>query len=128
LAPEPAFAPSPHYALERETENSAHHHEQKPSSHRGADTGYECRASDGEVFYRLGGCPRSIAAGSDGSTGGKKGGKKGAAGTVSVSARPIPRAEACAEMHRAGAVGRSGHEHDETVSTYDRDLGRDPCR
>jgi len=31
-------------------------------------------------------------------------------------------------MHRAGAISRAGHEHDEDVSTYDRNLGRDPCR
>jgi len=40
----------------------------------------------------------------------------------------VPRDEACQRIHSAGAIGRAGHQHDEDVSTYDRNLGRDPCR
>jgi len=34
----------------------------------------------------------------------------------------------CRRLARAGSIGRAGHERDEIVSTYDRNLGRDPCR
>jgi len=97
---------------------------------------WECRAVDGQVFYRHSGCPRTIAA-SDASTTmrgvhhGKssvKGGGVAAARTVSVHGVRIPREQACAQMRRAGALGRSGHAHDEDVTTYDKNLGRDPCR
>jgi hypothetical protein len=78
------------------------------------------------VFYRHGGCPHSVpaVAGSGGTT--TKRGKTGG-GTVAVRAQRIPRDEACEQIHRAGSIGRSGHEHDEDVGTYERNLGRDPC-
>ena len=41
---------------------------------------------------------------------------------------PLPRGEACRRMAAAGSIGRAGHARDESVSTYDRNLGRDPCR
>jgi len=31
-------------------------------------------------------------------------------------------------MRRAGSSGRKGHEFDESISTYDRNLGNDPCK
>lgn len=79
-------------------------------------TAFACHASDGRVFYRLGRCPHSLAAMSGG---------RGKPATV--SAVPTRRSEACRQMRRAGAIGRSGHEFDEQVSTYDKNLGRDPC-
>ncbi|WP_395679284.1 DUF4124 domain-containing protein [Dokdonella sp.] len=84
---------------------------------------WECRGAGGEVFYRHARCPKSIpdpraAAGS----------RKQGAKPVKVSATPLPRAEACRRLARAGSIGRRGHEHDESVSTYDRNAGRDPCR
>jgi hypothetical protein len=45
-----------------------------------------------------------------------------------VSSSRIPRDEACREIHTAGSIGRAGHQHDENVSTYEHNLGRDPCR
>lgn len=78
---------------------------------------WECRAADGGVFYRHSKCPKSIAA----RTGGN--GRE-----IRVTAVPIARADACRRLARAGAAGRAGHEHDEAVSTYDRNAGRDPCR
>jgi len=84
---------------------------------------WECRATDGAVFYRHAACPKSIPA-ARASNGPRKGGAK----PVGVSATPLPRAEACRRLARAGSIGRSGHEHDETVSTYDKHAGRDPCR
>lgn len=87
-----------------------------------AETSWQCRAADGSVFYRHGRCPRTIAA--HGASPGTKGGKGVA--TVGVSATPLPRAEACRRLARER--GRSGREHDEVVSTYERNAGRDPCR
>ena len=131
IAPAPAHAAAPQYAVARRSERTASRSprvaqpELARSEPRQA-TSYECRASDGEVFYRHGGCPRSIAAANGGH--GKRG--KGRAGdaSVSVSAHAIPHDEACVQMHRAGAIGRAGREHDEEVSTYERNLGHDPCR
>jgi hypothetical protein len=93
---------------------------------------YQCRAADGQVFYRHGACPHSIPAGSahvaGASTRGKASSRGGSGATVSVSTQRIPREEACYEIQRAGAAGRAGHEHDEIASTYEHNLGRDPCR
>lgn len=79
---------------------------------------YECRSAGGAVFYRHGRCPATIARGPSGSP-------RAALGVDRVQATPLPRAEAC-RRQRNGA--RDGAEHDETVSTYERNLGRDPCR
>ncbi|HMM56394.1 MAG TPA: DUF4124 domain-containing protein [Rudaea sp.] len=126
IAPAPAFAPSPKYAIDTRTSRSDHRSArfETRGSHR--DTAYECRASDGRVFYRLGACPRSLAADGSGVSHGNGRGRGGSS-SVSVSGQPIPREEACAQMRRAGSIGRGGHEFDEHVSTYDKNLGRDPC-
>lgn len=84
---------------------------------------WECRTADGALFYRHASCPKSIADPRS-SAGSRKGGAK----PVAVSATPVPRVEVCRRLARAGSIGRSGHEYDETVSTYDRNAGRDPCR
>ena len=124
ISPAPAYAPSPKYAVETHSSRA----DFRPArfethgSHR--DTAYECRASDGRVFYRLGACPRSLAAEGGGSSHGK--GRAGSS-SVSVSGHPVPREDACMQMRRAGSIGRGGHEFDEHVSTYDKNLGRDPC-
>jgi hypothetical protein len=132
IAPAPAYAPPPHYAIQRRSNDASVR--EKPESRRAPprETAYECRASDARVFYRLSGCPHSIAADATASgrtaNGGGRGGAKRNGGTTQVSARRISRDEACRQIHRAGAIGRNGHEFDETVSTYERDLGNDPCR
>ncbi len=128
LDPAPAYAPPPQYAVERRNENlparrtTTASQAQNRQSNRQA-TSYECRGSDGEVFYRHDSCPHSIAA----TNSGGRGRGKSAKTSVSVSARAIPRDEACAQLHRAGSIGRAGHEHDESISTYERNLGHDPC-
>jgi hypothetical protein len=127
LAPPPAYARSPEYAVEREPPPRA----RATAARRGAaaePTSFECRAADGQLFYRHSACPHSVAAvalpaSSSRSTRGARGNA-----AASVSSRRIPRDEACREIHAAGAIGRAGHEHDENVSTYERNLGRDPCR
>jgi len=128
IAPAPAYAPSPRYAVPaplRDTPSRRVNYARESYAQS-----WECRAADGQVFYRHNGCPRTIAASGAGSmTHGARHGKNAAsnAKTVSVHGVRIPREEACAQMRRAGALGRSGHAHDEEGSTYDRNLGRDPC-
>ena len=125
IAPAPAFAPSPQYAISKPHPQTAitkrtMHAERKP-----AKDAFECRGSDGTVFYRLGHCPRSVG----GDEKGRRGSAKAAgAKSVSVSGHAVTRDEACAEMRRAGAIGRKGHEFDENISTYDRNIGNDPCK
>jgi len=134
IAPAPAFAPSPEYAVPHAAKpervairESRRHATDQPAS-------YLCRTADGQEFYRHGACPHSVASignsssAHDGarSTHAKHGSTS--TSTTSVSSERIDRDEACRQIHRAGAIGRSGHEHDETVSTYDHNLGRDPCR
>lgn len=118
----PAHAASPQYAIDTPAQRASRREprSQPRSAHASA---YECRASDGRVFYRLGACPRSLA-----TEGGAARGKSRSGGnSVSVSGHPVPREEACMQMRRAGSISRGGHEFDEHISTYDKNLGRDPC-
>jgi hypothetical protein len=91
---------------------------------------YECRADNGEVFYRHSGCPKSIPAHRDRASDGShaRGKAERGASSSAVSAIPLTRADACKRMAAAGSIGRSGRARDESVSTYDRNAGRDPCR
>ncbi|HEY0230349.1 MAG TPA: DUF4124 domain-containing protein [Dokdonella sp.] len=87
-------------------------------------TSYECRAANGEVFYKHATCPKSIRVRAT-----ARGGRRAQATqteAVAVSASALPRAEACRRL--AASPVRSGHERDDQVSTYERNLGRDPCR
>ena len=95
---------------------------------------WECRAADGEVFYRHTRCPGSVPG--DGTvrsgyaekrSSSRTRNRQGAWGRVPVHGKKITRAEACRRIHSAGAAGRDGHARDETVSTYDHLMGRDPC-
>ena len=98
-------------------------------------TSWECRAADDEVFYRHTRCPGSIPG--DGVVRWRDGGgppsgkrsrhRRNAWGAVPVHGKKINRVEACRRIHSAGAAGRDGHTRDETVSTYDHLMGRDPC-
>jgi hypothetical protein len=129
IAPAPAYAASPSYAVHDDVEERAARRGRgkSASTSRTASSSpqsYECRAADGQVFYRHTSCPHSVAA----QGGGTKGRGHAYAQSVGVSGHRVAREEACTQMRRAGAAGRSGHEHDEDVSTYDKNLGRDPCR
>ena len=97
---------------------------------------YECRAGDGEVFYRHSHCPGTVKG--DGvarfgmdttQTSSYRGHARdtGAWGAVKVAARKIPREEACRRINALTASDRDGHERDEQVSVYDHNTGRDPC-
>ncbi|MEP6482959.1 MAG: DUF4124 domain-containing protein [Rudaea sp.] len=125
IAPSPAFAPSPHYAINTLKPTRMALNKREPHAERShADMAYECRGSGGEVFYRLGHCPHSVADESD-----KQHGKSGASTkSVSVSGHPVSRSLACSEMRRAGSIGRKGHAFDEAISSYDRNVGNDPCK
>ena len=129
IDPRPSVVVAPDYAVATPAKGAAHDRASRTvaRTHDSDERSYECRASDGEVFYRHSGCPHALPAPSG--SGGGRGAKSGGAKThVTVSARPLPRSEACAAIHRAGAIGRNGHAYDEDVSTYERDLGRDPCK
>ena len=135
IPPAPPVTPSPKYAVDNEM---AAHESRTASRARSGERreasqpmSYECRAADGQVFYRHASCPHSIPAGnvhSVSTLARGKGANRGSSTTVSVSAQRISREDACREIHRAGAAGRDGHEHDEIVSSYEHNLGRDPCR
>lgn len=140
LQPQPLIgAPGEHAARVAAT---THHREavtrsrKKPRHGARANpvTSWECRAADGEVFYRHTHCPGSVSG--DGTvrrgyaekvSGSRTRNRQGAWGRVPVHGEKITRAEACRRIHSAGAAGRDGHARDETVSTYDHLMGRDPC-
>lgn len=86
---------------------------------------YECRAADGEVFYRHTACPKQIAASGSSSPSNSRDRSAKDKG-YAVSAQALPRSEACRRIASGGS--REGHERDDRVPTYDRNLGRDPCR
>lgn len=96
---------------------------------------WECRAADGEVFYRHTRCPGSVPGdgvvrwqdGGDSTSGKRSRHRRTAWGSVPVHGVKIPRAEACRRIHSAGAAVRDGHRRDARVSTYDHLMGRDPC-
>ena len=98
-------------------------------------TSWECRAADGEVFYLHTRCPGSIPGdgvvrwqdGDDPPSGKRSRHRRNARGAVPGHGKKINRGEACRRLQSAGAAGRDGHTHDETVSTYDHLMGRDPC-
>jgi len=114
IEPAPAYAASPDYGVGKPTRVSHAAHSSSRSSARNAEPmSYECRAANGEVFYRHGRCPATIR------------GKGRDATSSAVTSSAIPRAEACARMARTSHAGSA---RDETVSTYERNLGRDPCR
>lgn len=95
---------------------------------------WECRAADGEVFYRHTRCPSSIVG--DGVVRTAYAEKQSRQNTrvrhnawsrVRVHGTRVPRTEACRRIHSAGAAVRDGHLRDADVSTYDHLMGRDPC-
>lgn len=95
---------------------------------------WECRAADGEVFYRHTHCPSSVPG--DGVVRGGYAEKMSRSRTrsrhdawssVSVHGTKVTRAEACRRIRAPSAAGRDGHLRDEAGSTYDRLTGRDPC-
>jgi len=114
IEPAPAYAASPDYGVEKSSRAPRAARSSSRTAARSTEPmSFECRAANGEVFYRHGRCPATI-----------RGKGRGATSTA-VTSSAIPRAEACARMAH---TSHAGHERDETVSTYERNLGRDPCR
>jgi len=117
IAPAPPPSASPEYS--RPTQGEGNTGRAARSTPRQAVIqSYECRTRSGALFYRHDRCPASIDRRS--SNGGPRSGAR-----ESVQARRMSRLEACRGMR---SVGRDGREFDDVVSTYDRNLGRDPCR
>ncbi|HET9818922.1 MAG TPA: DUF4124 domain-containing protein [Rhodanobacteraceae bacterium] len=126
-----AREPVPHHARRatRTRRHSARHARAKPKM------SWECRAADGEVFYRHTRCPGSVPGdgvvrwqdGAGSPSGKRSHHRRNAWSRVRVHGVKIPRAEACRRIHSAGAAVRDGHLRDADVSTYDHLMGRDPC-
>lgn len=130
-APRQATAPD----TSRHRAHRRAHHASTAARKPRPPTSWECRAADGEVFYRHTRCPGSVPG--DGVVrwqdgGGSPSGKRSrhrrnAWSRVPVHGVKIPRVEACRRIHSAGAAVRDGHLRDADVSTYDHLMGRDPC-
>lgn len=88
---------------------------------------WECRVANGEVFYRHGSCPKVVSGSSRAS---RKAHQRGRSrvGMLRVVGHRVARADACRMINETTVSDRFGHERDEQVSTYERNLGRDPCR
>jgi len=124
IAPAPPVQPSPDYGVASAREARVSHAHSNVRATREA-VSFACHAANGETFYRHGSCPKQIAVADSGGYG-KPG--KGEKKTVGVTAEAMPRADVCRELSRGGSIGRAGHAHDESISSYERNLGRDPCR
>lgn len=127
-APTPRATHAPRRVEAKVRAKSSHRARAKPA------TSWECRAADGEVFYRHSRCPSSVPG--DGTvrsnyaetmaqTHPRR--RRNAWSRVRVRGKKIPRAEACRRIHSAAAAGRDGHLRDATVSTYAHLTGHDPC-
>ncbi len=130
-APAPAYAAPPKYAVAAR-DRAATDKRSVPRNEAGNRSrvapaatahSYECRSSDGQVFYRHTACPHTVEAKDD-----HFGTGRGAQKKVEVRSVRVSREEACMQMQRAGARGRSGHANDEVASSYEKNLGHDPCR
>jgi len=109
-------------------------HQQRPKPQ---PISWECRAADGEVFYRHARCPHSVAGDGEMRSGentvvsrrgrGKRSRLPNAWDSLPVSARKVSRAQACKQINAVAAVERDGSARDESASVYEHDVGRDPC-
>ncbi|MGH8145142.1 MAG: DUF4124 domain-containing protein [Rhodanobacteraceae bacterium] len=142
VAGQPLIDPSapPQTAPTRSQRHStAHSHRTRAKHHphsrqHKSPMSWECRAADGEVFYRHKRCPSSVrgdgvvrSAYAETFIGRHSRRHHTAWDRVPVHGKKIPREEACHRIHTAGAAGRDGHLRDAKVSTYDHLMGRDPC-
>jgi len=129
IARAPAQGAAPTYAVRARVRDESSRSVRPAPRAAPREMAFECRAGDGRVFYRIGNCPHSVVADATSAMPKSRGsGARNNGSTVQVAARRIPREDACREIHRAGAIGRNGHEYDEHVSTYEHNLGHDPCR
>lgn len=126
LAPAPPPAPSPDYGVAVPAGAARGVSRGVSRAARAEPQSYECRAANGEVFYRHSACPKSIAGTRLESAANRR--QRGGPESIPVSAVPLSRGEACKRLASAGSIGRRGRERDERVSTYERNQGRDACR
>lgn len=128
LVPPPPAGPASAYAVE-----APHRQQNRRVSHRSIakrkpPMSWECRAADGQVFYRHKRCPGSVPTDGQGeSRSGVPFSRRGKRVRVTVAAKPLLREDACRRIHSGGSTARRGHDNDEDVSAYDHNLGRDPC-
>jgi hypothetical protein len=129
IAKAPPPTPLPAYGVASHARAATRNDAARMTSHRGEGeheaASYECRAGNGEVFYRHSACPKSV---KTAAVERRRGDAKQDTGSFAVSGTRLTRSEACRRMAASGSIGRSGHQRDEQVSTYDRNAGRDPCR
>lgn len=118
----------------RTTRHAGHPHAVRHRARAKIKMSWECRATDGEVFYRHARCPSSIPGDgivrthyTENMSGTRARSRHNAWSRVRVHGVKISRAQACRRIHSAGAAVRDGHQRDATVSTYDHLMGRDPC-
>jgi Domain of unknown function (DUF4124) len=88
---------------------------------------YKCTAQDGRVFYRHHACPPEIDIGKT-TTVHPIRGVETWYHTTPVASQAVPRAEACAAINKLTVSSRKGYELDDRVSSYDKNLGRGPCK
>lgn len=88
---------------------------------------YKCTAQDGRVFYRHHACPPDIDIGKSITVDRIRGVETWPV-TTRVASEAVPRAEACAAINKLTASSRNGYELDDRVSSYDKNLGRGPCK
>jgi hypothetical protein len=97
-------------------------------------TAWECRAANGEVFYRFTRCPGSVPG--DGvvrndyaqpDSNQRVLSRHNAWSRVRVHGVKVTRTEACHRIHSVVESSRDGYLRDAKVSTYDHLMGRDPC-
>lgn len=141
LHAQPTIGDADEVAAARARASASHHRRTATRSYRHSarrrhakpKMSWECRAADGEVFYRHTRCPGSVPG--DGvvrtdyteTISRNHARRHNAWSRVRVHGVKITRSKACHHIHAAGAAGRDGHLRDTTVSTYDHLMGRDPC-
>lgn len=80
---------------------------------------YKCTADNGAVFYQHNECPSLITIGQSDKL----------RYVTKVKGVEITREEACSQIYKVTASAREGSEHDDRVSTYDKNLhGDSNCR
>jgi hypothetical protein len=103
-----------------------------PAQVREEPQAYRCIASNGAVFYRHDRCPDTVDHGTSVSVHHDRySGNQVVTSTPtynSVTSQRVSRKEACKEMESIANRSRRERDKDGAASSYDRNLGRDPCR
>jgi hypothetical protein len=90
-----------------------------------APSSFRCITADGRTFYRHDACPAASPVVTTVQVQGRRGIRQVKKTEFApVSAAPVSREQACKEIQSS----RRSSAMDEKYSTYERNLGRDPCR